>query len=119
VIHNTTDGSRWIRSDPTYPADHRYSLLPPTAVGGFVQILPTHAITDTLLRAGEFELSGGFNVRSPARKLSFQFFPGRPGLGDTTRVYSLFTIHDSRMFYWRHADKSPTPRDKPRGILHN
>ena len=51
---NTTDGSRWILSDPTYLE-----------------------ITDTLLRAGEFNLSGGFNVRSPARKfLSSSFLLG-------------------------------------------
>ena len=45
--NNTADGSRWIFSGPTYLEHH-----------------------STLLRAGEFSLSGGFNVRSPARKLS-------------------------------------------------
>ena len=48
-ISNTTDGSRWIRSDPTYPGHHKYPL-----------------------RAGEFKLSGGLNVRSPAPQLLSQ-----------------------------------------------
>ena len=34
----------------------RFRKIPPTAVGGFFQILPTLAITDTVLRAGEFKV---------------------------------------------------------------
>ena len=57
-------------SNPTSSRREAFEI-PPTAVGGFVQIVPTHPLTDTALRAGEFKLSGGFDVRSPARKLSF------------------------------------------------
>ena len=56
----------------TPPALAALSKIPPTQSVDAFQILPTQAITDTLLRAGEFKLSDGFNVRSPARKLSLE-----------------------------------------------